>query len=191
MKNEWFLSIFMVRIHGHVSWSIYHRKSALEFYFSRKLFKRCLMIISQHRKISIKLRKEKPYIFHRVIKRINHMSFCCKENDIFYFLRFRIDFQYISREGIPRIRLCSDNKLFHIYGHFDDLVVDGRIIEISSQQKENQYSTDNVIIEDRKQEHAGKDNSENEIPYLASLKFFSIINKNAHPKRIKDKIWNI
>lgn len=146
------------------------------------------MVITQHREISIKIHKENSYIFYRIIKRIDHMSFCCKENDIFYFLCFRIDFQHISREGIPRIRFCSDNKLFHIYSHFDDLVVDSRIIEISSQQKENQYSTDNIIIEDRKQEHAGKDDSENKIPHLASLKLLSIINKNTHPKRIKDKI---
>lgn len=187
MKNEWFLSIFMVRIHGHVSWSIYHRKSALEFYFSRKLFKRCLMIISQHRKISIKLRKEKPYIFHRVIKRINHMSFCCKQNYIFYLLCFWIDFQDISRKSSPRISFRSNDKLFRIYSHFDDLVIDGRIIEISSQQKENQYSSHDIVVEDRQQKYAGKNNSENKIPHLASLKFFSIINKNTHPKRIKDK----
>jgi hypothetical protein len=59
-----------------------------------------------------------------------------------------IDFQHISGESIPRIISIPYNELCLFYLHLDDLVVDGGIIEISSQQKEDQHRTHDIIIED-------------------------------------------
>ena len=148
------------------------------------------MIITEHRQISIKFKEKESDMFKRIIQGIDHMSFCRQENDIFYFLGLWIDFHDISRERIPRIVLISDDKLGFFYFHLDDLVVDRRIIEISSQQKKDQYCPDDIIIEDRNDEHARKYHCKYEVPYLASLKFFSVIDENIHTDTIKNKIWN-
>ena len=64
--------------------------------------------------------------------------------------------------------------------HFDDLIVNGRIIEISSQQKEHQHGTDNIIVDQGKQKDTGKNYRKYQIPYFISLKLFSVIYRNTH-----------
>jgi hypothetical protein len=44
------------------------------------------------------------------------------------------------------------------------LVVDGGIIEISSQQKEDQHRTHDIIIEDWEYKDARKDDRESQVP---------------------------
>ena len=44
------------------------------------------------------------------------------------------------------IYLSSYDELIFIYFHFDDLIIDSGIIKIASEQKEYQYSSDNIII---------------------------------------------
>lgn len=68
------------------------------------------------------------------------------------------------------------------------MVIDGRIIKISSQEKENQYRPDNIIIEQWKDKYTGKDYREDQIPYFSSLKFFSIIYEYAHRLYKLDKM---
>lgn len=119
------------------------------------------------------------------------MSFHRQENDVLYLLGLWIYFYDISRERIPRKIFISDDKFCFVYGHLDYLIVDGGIIEISSKQKEDQYRTDDIIIKDGKDEYAGKNDSEYQVPYLISLKFFSVIDENVHTGTIRNKTQNI
>jgi|GEM_PF-1543309 len=108
------------------------------------------------------------------------MSFLSKKNDIFYLLGFWIDFYYISGERISRIVFISDDKLFFFYDHFNDLVVYCGIIKISSKQKEDQYCPDDIAIEDGEQKDACENHGKHQVPYLASLELFSVVDENAH-----------
>lgn len=90
------------------------------------------MEITEHGQIAIKFKKKKPYMFYRIIKGIDHMSFLSEKNDIFYLLSLRIYLYDISRECTSWIILISDDKLGFFYLHLDDLVIDGGVIEISS-----------------------------------------------------------
>lgn len=74
------------------------------------------------------------------------MSSLSQENDIFYLLVFWINLHDISGERTYWIYLSSYDELIFIYFHFDDLIIDSGIIKIASEQKEYQYSSDNIII---------------------------------------------
>jgi len=108
------------------------------------------------------------------------MCFGCQKNNIFDTLSDWIDFHDISRKWISRIGLISYNKVHFIDSHFDDLIVYRRIIEISSQQKENKNGANKIVIEYRKHQHNCDDNSKNQVPYFAFLEFFSVIDEDAH-----------
>lgn len=69
----------------------------------------------------------------------------------------------------------------------DYLIVYSRIIKISSEQKKQQYRTHNVFVENGEQKHTCKNNRKHEIPEFTPLKFFSIVDKHAHRKNIKNK----
>jgi len=70
--------------------------------------------------------------------------------------------------------------MFWIYGDFDHLIINRRIIKISSQQKEHKYGSHDIVAYNRQHYYSSKDNNKKKIPHLTSFKLFSIINKNIH-----------
>ena len=103
-------------------------------------------------------------MFKRIIKSINDMWFGGNKNNIFYLLLLRRKLYHISYKQIPQISFVSYDDLLFIYSDFNDLVVDSRIIKISSQQKENQYGSDNIIIENREDKNTRKNYCKKQIP---------------------------
>ena len=85
----------------------------------------------------IKLDKEIPDSIDWIIEGKDEMRFRSQQNDILDFLGNRIDLHYISYKGSERITLISDKEEILLDGHSDDLVVECRIIEISSQKEKN------------------------------------------------------
>lgn len=126
----------------------------------------------------------------RIIKRINKMSFCSKKNNIFYLLSFWINFYYVSRKYISWITFISYHKLIFFYSHGNYLIVDSRIIEISTQKEKDEYTSNNIIIEEWKNKNTCKYYSKYQVPYFTPLKFFSVIDENTHIVLLKIKIQN-
>lgn len=125
-------------------------------------------------------------MFQGIIECIDHMCFGSKQNNIFDFLGFRINLYNITGKRISRENLASNKQLCILDSHLDDLVIDGRIIKIPSQQEKNQYCSYNIIIEYRKKENTRNDNSKHEISKFTSRKLFSIVDKYTHQTIINE-----
>lgn len=125
-------------------------------------------------------------MFQGIIECIDHMCFGSKQNNIFDFLGFRINLYNITGKRISRENLASNKQLCILDSHLDDLVIDGRIIKIPSQQKENQYRSHDIIVEYRKKENARNDNGKHEISKFPSRKLFAIVDKDTHQTIINE-----
>jgi len=117
------------------------------------------------------------------------MWFGGKEYNVFYLLCLWIYFHYISRKRISWIAFIAYDKLGLFYNKLDNLIIDGRIIKIPSQKKEKQYRANDIIVDDRQHKDTRKYYRKYQIPYFASLKFFSVINQYAHKPYKEDKNW--
>jgi hypothetical protein len=65
------------------------------------------------------------------------MSFFGNQDNVFEFLFFGEKFDDISGKGIPWIWSSTNNKMNIRNSHFDDLVIDGGIVKISSEQEKD------------------------------------------------------
>lgn len=75
-----------------------------------------------------------------------------------------MDFYCVSDKWISWIIFGPYDDLTSLQSDFNDLVVDSRIIKIPSQQKKDQYGTDNIVIEDGEYKNAGKNYGKQQIP---------------------------
>lgn len=124
-------------------------------------------------------------MLYRIIECIDEMRFRSQQNDIFDVLGGRKDLDHISGERRKRIALISDHKKTLLDPHGDDLIIDGRVVEITSQEEKDQYRSDDIIIEQREHEYACEYHSEDEISDLSPFEFLSVIDTDAHSKTMK------
>lgn len=110
--------------------------------------------------MSIELEDERLDMVQGIVESIDHMGLVGKQDDILHFLGLGMDFEDIASERTPRIGLGADDDMGLVDSHLDDLVVYRGIIEVSSEQEEDQHSADDIVVEDREHEYACDDRGE-------------------------------
>jgi hypothetical protein len=100
------------------------------------------------------------------------MSFSRDKYDIFEQLGLVMDFQCISGQGRISDKVFANLYSISLYSNRRDLCMDRRIVKIPTQEKKQQYCSDIIFVEKRKQKNCSKNHSKNDISPLASIKLF-------------------
>lgn len=98
-----------------------------------------------------------------------------------------MQFQNISRHGRISDKVFTNLYTICLDRNSRDLSMYRRIVEIPTQEKKQQYCSDIILIEKRKEKYCSKNSSKDHISPLISLKFLWIIDKNFHMLEIRNK----
>lgn len=114
------------------------------------------------------------------MKGIDSMTFGGNEDDIFDQFCLAMQFQNIACQGRISDKVLPDFDAISLDNNSRNLCVYGWIVQIPTQKEKQQYCSDIIFVEKRKQKNCSKNHSKNDISPLTSIELFWIVDSNFH-----------